>query len=126
MVASTMPTVTVEGENLRIRVSMALKRRGGRKEIIVPEGLGGAPSPRGRNRPLAIAVARAHRWQRLLEVGWVRDQVEGEVLWATATVLDPTTCEFRLKGPSGVFVWFQFMRKEFNVQRARKRFGRVQ
>ena len=36
------PTVRREGETLVIRNPMELKRRGGRKEIIVPEGLPGS------------------------------------------------------------------------------------
>ena len=55
---------------LRIRVPMVLKRRGGRKEIVVSQGL---PSRR-RSAPqtrsaLVLAVVRGHRWKDLLESG---------------------------------------------------------
>jgi hypothetical protein len=57
-------------DRLIVRVPLTLKRRGGRTEVIVPEGLDpwSAEQPRT-NRPIALAVARAHRWQELLDVG---------------------------------------------------------
>ena len=53
------------------------KRRGGRKEIILPRGPSGLPAaaegePKAQpNRPLVVALARAHRWQRMIEIGEV-------------------------------------------------------
>ena len=51
-----------------IRVPMEFKRIGGRKEIIVPTGqaASGILVP-AVQKPLAIALARAHRWRDLLE-----------------------------------------------------------
>ncbi len=67
---SIRPTLEREGESLVIRIPMQLKRRGGRTEIIVPEGLpaGRATKPRAQE-PLIIALARAHVWQDLLDSG---------------------------------------------------------
>jgi len=49
---------------------MSLKRRGGRKEIIAPAGMDNARSNAARtNQGLALTIARAHRWQQLLEAG---------------------------------------------------------
>ncbi len=64
------PDMVGDDGRLRIRVPMALKRRGGRKEIIVPQGL---PRPR-KTTPqtysaLVLAVIRGHRWKELLESG---------------------------------------------------------
>jgi len=61
----------VDGDGgLRIRVPMALRRRGGRKEIVVPEGLPRRrrPAPRAHSA-LVLAVVRAHRWKELLDSG---------------------------------------------------------
>ncbi len=70
MSSATRPSVTHDNGAVRIRVPMQLKRRGGRKQVIVPEGLDQRPSPVPRSGdPLAIAVARALRWQELLENG---------------------------------------------------------
>ena len=49
---------------------MQLKRRSGRKEVLVPEGLEGArPTKSPAQEPLLTAVARAFHWQDLLESG---------------------------------------------------------
>ena len=67
---SDVSTLTSGDSGLRIRVPMSLKRRGGRKEIVVSEGL-----PRRRrlasraHSALVLAVVRAHRWKELLESG---------------------------------------------------------
>jgi hypothetical protein len=54
-----------------------LKRRGGRKVIIAPDG-GDAWAP-AKSRPdetLVRALARAHRWNRMLEAGRYRSAQE--------------------------------------------------
>ena len=63
-------TLSAEGEHLVISVPLKFKRRGGRKEIIAPPGVndGETNEPR-RNEPLALTLARAHRWRDLLEAG---------------------------------------------------------
>ena len=52
---------------------MQFKRREGRKEIIVPRGAKNVSPAVAENpavqKPLAVAVARAHRWQALLDQG---------------------------------------------------------
>jgi len=64
------PSVVTSNGCVRIRVPMKLKRRGGRKEVTVPEGLDHrpAPTPRAESR-MAVALARALRWQEALESG---------------------------------------------------------
>jgi len=55
---------------LHIRVPMALKRRGGRKEIVVAQGLPRrAKSALQPHSALVLAVIRGHRWKELLEIG---------------------------------------------------------
>ena len=63
-------TARLEGDILVIHIPMRFKRRGGRKEIVVPPGLQAAEPPGKRaHGPLAVAVARAHRWLDLLDEG---------------------------------------------------------
>ena len=64
------PVVRVEDGKILVHIPMRFKRASGRKEIIIPEfGQDDAAlSPRAQ-RPLAIAVARAHRWLARLEDG---------------------------------------------------------
>jgi hypothetical protein len=66
-----------DGRTLTVRVPMTFAKRGGRKVIIAPDG-GDAWAP-AKPRPdstLIRALARAHRWKRLLEEGKHRSAVE--------------------------------------------------
>ena len=59
-----------DGATITVRIPMTWKRRGGRKVIVAPDG-GDAWAP-AKPRPdetLIRALARAHRWKRLLENG---------------------------------------------------------
>ncbi len=59
-------------DTLTIRVPLTLRRYGGRKLVIVPEGEG--VPVRAKASPddtLLKALARAHRWKRMLESGQV-------------------------------------------------------
>ncbi len=61
-------TARLEGQTLVIRIPMRFQRHGGRKLIIAPDGVEDwVPAPTGPDNTLIRALARAHRWQRLLE-----------------------------------------------------------
>jgi hypothetical protein len=82
-------TIHREGDLIIVTIPMTLKKRGGRKEIILPEGLVPEDSPAYRARtqsPLVIALARAHRWKALIESG--RYRTVGAL--ASAVGLDPS------------------------------------
>lgn len=54
---------------LTVHVALALGKRGGRKLVLAPEG---GPAWSGRPRvdnAMVKALARAHRWKRMLETG---------------------------------------------------------
>ena len=70
MIENVRPSVETSNGCVRIRVPMQLKRRGGRKEVTVPEGLDhrSSPTPRAESR-MTVAIARALRWQEALESG---------------------------------------------------------
>lgn len=55
-----------------LRIPMKLKKRGGRKEVIVPDSLHERVSKADRDEPFAIAIARAYAWQELLDSGKYR------------------------------------------------------
>jgi hypothetical protein len=58
-----------DGATITVFVAMAWRRRGGRKVIVAPPGSEcWAPPPRI-DGALVKALARAHRWRRLLEEG---------------------------------------------------------
>jgi len=60
---------TDDGRTLTVRVPLTLRKRGGRKQVVTPEGANwGALRPRVDNT-MVKAIARAHRWKRLMESG---------------------------------------------------------
>ena len=60
----------LDGTTLVVRIPMRFQRRGGRKRIVAPDGgeivLTSKPQPDG---TLVKALARAWRWQRMLDDG---------------------------------------------------------
>ena len=67
-----MPDVEtkLEGTTLVVRIPMRFQRRGGRKRIVAPDG--SAIIPNSKPQPdgtLLKALARAWRWQRMLDDG---------------------------------------------------------
>ena len=66
------PTLVADGDNILIRIPMRLKKRGGRMEIIAPEGLDSAfPDGGPVQQPIVTALARARRWLEMLDAGKV-------------------------------------------------------
>ena len=66
----TASDIVAEGEQLVVSVPLAMKRRGGRKQVIVPGGAeSGTPAQPRTNASLVLTIARAHRWRELLEQG---------------------------------------------------------
>ena len=64
-------TLIEDGKYIMVRVPMEFKKRGGRKEIILPEGARDPNAPPVEESALAISLARAHHWQELVETGQV-------------------------------------------------------
>jgi hypothetical protein len=55
---------------ISIEIPMAFKKRGGRKVIVLPDGSHGHPQPAATiDNAMVKAIARAFRWQKLLENG---------------------------------------------------------
>jgi hypothetical protein len=61
--------LSLDGSTITVFVPMAWRRRGGRKVIVAPPGCDEWAPPPKIDRALLKALARAHRWQRLLESG---------------------------------------------------------
>ena len=59
-----------DGASLTVRVPLAFRKRGGRKLVIAPLGSDSWVPPRSRvDNTMVKAIARAHRWKRMLESG---------------------------------------------------------
>jgi hypothetical protein len=68
---------TLDGETITVFIPMTWKRRGGRKVIIAPDGGDAwAPVKARPDETLIRALARAHRWNRMLEAGRYRSAQE--------------------------------------------------
>ena len=66
-----------DGSSITVRIPMAWKRRGGRKAIISPDGSDAwAPAKPRPDATLIRPLARAHRWERMLEEGRYRSAAE--------------------------------------------------
>jgi hypothetical protein len=60
----------LDGTTLVVRILMRFQRRGGRKRTVAPDGSELAPTSKAQpNGTLVKALARAWRWQRMLDDG---------------------------------------------------------
>jgi hypothetical protein len=60
----------LDGTTLVVRIPMRFQRRGGRKRIVAPDGKAIVPSSKPQpDGTLVKALARAWRWQRMLDDG---------------------------------------------------------
>jgi hypothetical protein len=71
------PNWVLDGGTITVHIPVTWKRRGGRKVIIAPDG-GDAwePAKPRQDEKLIRALARAHRWKRLLDGGSYRSAGE--------------------------------------------------
>lgn len=61
--------MTEDDRTVTVRIPLVFKKHGGRKTVISPDGHAWEPSAPLVNRALVRALARAFRWQRLLDEG---------------------------------------------------------
>lgn len=66
------PKIKTDGRTITVRVPIAIRKRGGRKVVLAPDG---TPSDPGKllcqqvDNAMVKALARAFRWRELLESG---------------------------------------------------------
>jgi hypothetical protein len=68
--------VGLEVDTLTICIPMRLKRRGGRKLIMTPEGAAAPARKPSRDETLVKALVRAHRWRRRIEGGRAKSMTD--------------------------------------------------
>src|SRR3954454_1151696 len=132
------PTSDKGGQTLTVRVPLALRKRGGRKLVVTPEGASAWTPPRARvDSAMVKALARAHRWKRMLEMGEFSTAKElaaaekinpsylGRVL--RLVLLAPDLAERILDGtqPSGLQLDRLFMAFPVEWTEQRKTFGLI-
>jgi hypothetical protein len=62
-------SLSPDGSTITVFVPMAWRRRGGRKVVVAPPGSESWAPPPKIDGALVKALARAHRWRRLLDEG---------------------------------------------------------
>lgn len=67
----TKPTLMDDGPTVTVQVPISIRRRGGRKRVIPPDGTNVTTTPVHRHidNTMVKATARAFRWREMLEVG---------------------------------------------------------
>jgi hypothetical protein len=101
-------TISSDGSRLTVRLPLALRKRCGRKVVVAPQGAVINMPRRRVDSTLIKAIARAHRWQRMLEEGTyasMRDLAAAEKISPTyisrllrLTLLAPDIVEAVLDG----------------------------
>lgn len=67
---NSIAELTVDGRTLVVTIPFKLQQRGGRKLVVTPAGAAPwAPAAPRIDNTLLRALARAHRWKRMLERG---------------------------------------------------------
>jgi hypothetical protein len=70
-------TVQQDGDCIVIHIPMTFRRRNGRKQIVLPEGIAPRQTPDADARcPLKVALARAFQWQKRIEAGKVKSNCD--------------------------------------------------
>ena len=99
---------TPDSTVVTIKVAFAIRKRGGRKLVLAPEGAAVPPSAPTVDTTLVKAIARAFRWQKMLETGryaTIKEIAKAEKINSSyigrvlrLTLLAPTTVEAILEG----------------------------
>ncbi len=119
-------------ETVSIHVSMTFRKRGGRKVIVLPDGTQGNPAPKATiDNTMIKALARAFRWQALLEngtYGCIEDIARGEKIGASfvsrivkLALLAPDIVEAIIEGKQPANVTLGELMRPFPVEWDRQR-----
>ncbi|MCJ7543645.1 MAG: hypothetical protein MUP47_03605 [Phycisphaerae bacterium] len=74
---SARPTVHQDGDCIVIHIPMTFRRCNGRKQIVLLDGVAPKQTPDADARcPLKVALARAFRWQKMIESGEVKSNCD--------------------------------------------------
>jgi hypothetical protein len=116
------------GRTVTVRVPISIRRRGGRKLVLAPDGaeVTAAPATRHVDNAMVKAIARAFRWRDMLESGEyvtireiahaekINESYVGRVL--RLTLLAPDIVEVILDGRQPVSLRLDVLTKRFPVE----------
>jgi hypothetical protein len=127
------PNVTAGGQTITVRIPISIRRRGGRKLVLAPDGTSDiwAASCRRIDSAMVKAIARAFRWREMLENGTyatiaeisaaekINDSYVGRVL--RLTLLAPDIIETILDGRQPTEMTLAVLMRQFAVEWERQR-----
>jgi hypothetical protein len=109
-----------------VKVPFAVRKRGGRKLVLAPDGASMPPTAPHVDSTLVKAIARAFRWQKMLESGQyatIREIAAAERINPSyvsrvlrLTLLDPATVEAILDGQASAVPTLAEVMKVFPVE----------
>jgi hypothetical protein len=112
-------------EVVRVLVPFAIRKRGGRKLVVVPAGAAPAPDRPRVDNAMVKALARAFRWRRLLETGvygTIEELAAAEKINASyvsrvlrLTLLAPATVEAIVDGQHPPHLMLATLMRPFSV-----------
>jgi hypothetical protein len=123
----TKPDLSDDGRTVTVRVPISIRRRGGRKLVLAPDGaeVTGAAVTRHVDNAVVKAVARAFRWREMLESGeysTIREIADKEKINETyvgrvlrLTLLTPELVEAILNGRQPVGLQLGSVMERFPV-----------
>ena len=121
------PKLSDDGRTVTVRVPISIRRRGGRKMVLSPDGveLTAAPVTRHVDNALVKTIARAFRWREMLEGGeysTIREIAVAEKINATyvgrvlrLTLLSPRIIEAVLNGRQTTTLRLDALMKGFPI-----------
>jgi hypothetical protein len=121
------PKLSADGRTVTVRVPISIRKRGGRRLVLAPDGtdITAAPVQRHIDSAMVKAVARAFRWREMLESGeyvTIREIASTEKINETyvgrvlrLTLLAPDIVEAILGGRQPVGLQLDGLMKRFPV-----------
>lgn len=122
------PEVMDDGRTVTVRVPFSVRRRGGRKLVLAPNGANvtAAPACRHIDSAMVKAIARAFRWREMLEDGEystireiavaenINESYLGRVL--RVTLLTPDLIDAVLNGRQPAGLQLEHLLKRFPIE----------
>ena len=127
------PQLTEDGRTVTVRVPISIRRRGGRRLVLAPDGrdISAVPVARHIDNAMIKAIARAFRWQEMLENGeyaTIREIANAEKINETyvgrvlqLTLLAPDIVEAILGGRQPAELQLDRLRRRFPMLWAEQR-----
>lgn len=120
-------TVARDDDIITVHVPLSFTKRGGRKQVVLPDGASSWAPPRARvDNTMVKAIARGFRWRKLLEAGvhtTIEDIAAAEKITASyvsrilrLTLLAPSIIEAILDGRQGPEMTLATLMKPFPVE----------